>query len=302
MNILYILDSPYAFRGGCWFYRNHLPAEALKNRGHDIAFISLGSNIPDKWMEFPDTVVFSRYYPRDPLILMREYKRLGKRVIYEVDDDLWTVNPDNPSVGISEIKQRQYEHLMKEVDAITTTTEILAKKLRKFNKKNLIGNFIDSRGKKMELWFSQNELIDIYLSNKMEENRNALIDNGIYIGDKNKENRVFYPTENSIKKFEEKMTKESKAISDYILTEIKDKSFARKMTDAYEKKYNKPFPFIKNGYWTLNRHYIGTDTKQGDIFNPEYANKAILSPSSFKQRVKNSNPLEIKGALDKFIN
>ena len=134
MNILYILDSPYAFRGGCWFYRNHLPAEELRKRGHDVAFISLGSNVPEKWMSWPGTVVFSRYYPRDPLILMREYKRLGKRVVYEVDDDLWTVNPDNPSAGVTEVRQRQYECLMKEVDAITTTTEILAKKLRKFNK------------------------------------------------------------------------------------------------------------------------------------------------------------------------
>ncbi len=134
MNILYILESPMAFKGGCWFYRNKLPADALRRRGHDIAFISLGSNIPEKWMKFPDTVVFSRYYPRDPIILMRKYKRLGKRTIYEVDDDLWTVNPDNPSAGVTDIRKRQYETMMKEVDAITTTTEILAKKLRKFNK------------------------------------------------------------------------------------------------------------------------------------------------------------------------
>jgi len=90
--------------------------------------------VPEQSKTFPDTVVFSRTYPIDPLITLREFKRLGKRIIYEIDDDLWTVNPDNPSVAMSEEKRRQYEHLMDECDAITTTTPILAKKLRKFNK------------------------------------------------------------------------------------------------------------------------------------------------------------------------
>jgi len=85
-------------------------------------------------MTFPDTVVFSRTYPIDPLVTMRKFKKMGKRVVYETDDDLWGVNPDNPSVAVSTEKRRQYEHLMGECDAITTTTEHLAKKLRKFNK------------------------------------------------------------------------------------------------------------------------------------------------------------------------
>jgi len=136
MNILYILDSPYAFNNGCWFYRNHIPSKALKSRGHTVHFLALnsGRQIPDKMMAFPDTVVFCRTYPIDPLVTMRKYKRLGKKCVYDTDDDLWTVNPDNPSVALSTEKRRQYEHLMDECHAITTTTEVLAKKLRKFNK------------------------------------------------------------------------------------------------------------------------------------------------------------------------
>ena len=89
-------------------------------------------------MAFPDVVVFSRVYPIDPLMTLRKFKKLGKRVIYEIDDNLWDVNPDNPSVIISTEKRRQYEHLMTECDAVVTTTEVLAKKLRKFNKKVFI--------------------------------------------------------------------------------------------------------------------------------------------------------------------
>jgi glycosyltransferase involved in cell wall biosynthesis len=87
-----------------------------------------------RWFDWPDVAVFSRIYPYDPLPLIRKYKEMGKRVIYEIDDDLWSVNPDNPSVAISTEKRWQYEHIMTEANAITTTTEFLAKKLRKFNK------------------------------------------------------------------------------------------------------------------------------------------------------------------------
>ena len=136
MKILYVLDSPYAFNNGCWFYRNHIPSNALRERGHTIKFLALnsGRNIPEEVMKETDTVIFSRTYPIDPLVTMRKFKKLGKRVIYETDDDLWSVNPDNPSVAVSTEKRRQYEHLMQECDAITTTTEQLAKKLRKMNK------------------------------------------------------------------------------------------------------------------------------------------------------------------------
>jgi glycosyltransferase involved in cell wall biosynthesis len=65
---------------------------------------------------------------------MRKYKQMGKRVIYELDDDLWSVNTDNPSVALSTEKRWQYEHVMTEASAITTTTEYLANKMRKMNK------------------------------------------------------------------------------------------------------------------------------------------------------------------------
>ena len=123
-----------SFAGGCWFHRNHMPAKGLQARGHESRFITINPDIPPDWLNWPDVVVFSRVYPIDPLPMMRRYKTAGKRVIYEMDDDLWCVNPDNPAVSISTEKRWQYEHIISEADAVTTTTEILAKKIRKFNK------------------------------------------------------------------------------------------------------------------------------------------------------------------------
>lgn len=144
MKVLYVSDTPLGFNNGCWFYRCKLPARALKAKGHQVKYIACGADIPDQWINWPDVVVFSRTYPRDPLIHLRAFKRAGKRVVYELDDDLWSVNPDNPSYGIREDKQRQYEHFMAEADAVTTTNKYLANKIKKFNKNVfVIPNAID---------------------------------------------------------------------------------------------------------------------------------------------------------------
>ena len=134
MKILYIVDSPMAFTGGCWFHRNHIPAKGLQSRGHDIKLVTMDPDMSQEWFDWPEVVVYSRIYPVDPLPQIRKFKQMGKRVIYEMDDDLWTVNPDNPSVAITEEKRWQYEHIVQEADAVTTTTEFLANKIRKFNK------------------------------------------------------------------------------------------------------------------------------------------------------------------------
>lgn len=134
MKILYIADSPMAFLGGCWYHRNHVPAKGLQGRGHEIRLYTINPDMQQEWFDWPDVVVYSRCYPVDPLPQIRKFKQMGKRVMYELDDDLWTVNPENPSVSLSTEKRWQYEHLMAEVDGITTTTEVLAKKIRRFNK------------------------------------------------------------------------------------------------------------------------------------------------------------------------
>src|SRR3990172_7619151 len=126
MKILYVSESPFAWMGGCWYHRNHVPALGLKSRGHESKFVTMDPNTPQEWINWPDVVIFSRTYAVDPLPIMRKFKAAGKRIIYEMDDDLWGVNPDNPSVAISTEKRWQYEHLIQEADAITTTTDFLA--------------------------------------------------------------------------------------------------------------------------------------------------------------------------------
>jgi glycosyltransferase involved in cell wall biosynthesis len=122
-----------SWESGIWFHRNHLPSIALQNRGHEVKFMSVGGTTPKELMEYPDTVIFGRtYHPSaNPLVLMREFKNGKKRVIYDLDDDFWSVNPDNPSVLVSSAYKDQYEDFIREADACITPSPILADKMRK---------------------------------------------------------------------------------------------------------------------------------------------------------------------------
>lgn len=140
MRVLFVVDSPLYWRSGIWLHRVNTPKEALDLRGHGVKMMHLGprgSVIPNDMLVWPDTVVFGRTYPdfTDPLAAMQQFKKAGKRVVYDIDDDYWSVNPDNPSVLVSSAQKDRYESLMREADAFLTPSPVLAKKLKKISKK-----------------------------------------------------------------------------------------------------------------------------------------------------------------------
>jgi glycosyltransferase involved in cell wall biosynthesis len=137
MKILFMMDSQLAWSSGIWFHRNETPSDALSKRGHAIKQVAIGSTVPDHLMQWPDTVIFGRAYPTqfDPIKIMRDYKKLGKRVLYDLDDDIWTVEKHNPSVLVSNALKDQYEGMIKEADACITPSPVLAKKFKKYFKK-----------------------------------------------------------------------------------------------------------------------------------------------------------------------
>jgi glycosyltransferase involved in cell wall biosynthesis len=137
MKILFITDSIDSWKHGIWFHRQHTPSNALSLRGHSIRQVSIGLQFPTEMLEWPDTVIFGRTYATafDPIKWMREYKKLGKRVLYDMDDDFWQVAKDNPSVLVSNAMKDQYEGMIKEADAVITPSTILEKKFKKYFRK-----------------------------------------------------------------------------------------------------------------------------------------------------------------------
>lgn len=136
MKILFMLDTARAYQSGIWLHRNEIPTTALMKRGHAIKQVAMGNEIPEQFMEWPDVVIFGRVYAtqHDPIKVMRDYKKLGKRVLYDLDDDIWQVQKDNPSILVSNAMKDQYEGMMEEADGIITPSPVLAKKIKKYFK------------------------------------------------------------------------------------------------------------------------------------------------------------------------
>lgn len=131
-----MLDTVRAYQSGIWLHRNEMPTTALSKRGHAIKQVAMGNEIPEHFLDWPDTVIFGRVYAtqHDPIKWMKEYKKRGKRVLYDLDDDIWQVAKDNPSVLVSNAMKDQYEGMIKEADACITPSPVLAKKFKKYFK------------------------------------------------------------------------------------------------------------------------------------------------------------------------
>jgi glycosyltransferase involved in cell wall biosynthesis len=134
MKIGFYLDSPFPWNSGIWFHRNKTPSEALMTRGHYVRHFAIGTERPSKEvLDAVDTVIFGRTYPVgfNPIEDMKYFKKNGKRVLWDIDDDFWQVSKSNPSVLVSSSLKDQYEGLIREADAVITPSKVLAKKIKK---------------------------------------------------------------------------------------------------------------------------------------------------------------------------
>lgn len=135
MKILFIPETGDSWRSGIWFHRISAPATALSERGHSVRQLSMGV-FKEEDLNWPDVVIMGRtyYQGHEPLKLMQEFKKRGKRVLYDMDDDFWAVAKSNPSVAVSNTLKDQFEALLKTADAAITPCPELVRKLKKFNK------------------------------------------------------------------------------------------------------------------------------------------------------------------------
>lgn len=124
---------------GTWIYRTKMPMDELNRLGHDArADTRLGAWARDD----ADIVVGQRICQQNPATLWLELARHrkltgeGPRLVYEVDDDLFSIGPDNP---LGEMyKDRRVQRIMaaciRAADAVTVSTEPLARLLRQHNR------------------------------------------------------------------------------------------------------------------------------------------------------------------------
>ncbi len=136
---MFILESPMAFMSGIWQHRVQTPCTALAARGHAVKQIAIGTEFSEEQMNWPDVVIFGRSYGSqfDPIKIMNDFKKRGKRVLYDMDDNFWAVPSDNPSVLVSNAHKDQYEGMIQAADACITPSPYLAKIFKKHFKKDI---------------------------------------------------------------------------------------------------------------------------------------------------------------------
>jgi glycosyltransferase involved in cell wall biosynthesis len=125
MNIFLLTET----HSGCYKWRGAIPAKYLRRRGHQVQTYSAGSQP----YEAPDVMVFYRAHFQEGVKLAEWCKRNGIRVVFDTDDALDLVPPENLNYAAVRSRLAIYEFLLRAADVVTTTTETLAAHLRQSN-------------------------------------------------------------------------------------------------------------------------------------------------------------------------
>ncbi len=125
MNIFLLTET----HSGCYKWRGAIPAKYLRRRGHQVQILSSDS----AGCEAPDVMVFYRAHFQEGVKMMDWCKRNGIRVVFDTDDALDLVPPENLNYGAIRQRLDLYGTLLCTADVVTTTTETLAAHLRKTN-------------------------------------------------------------------------------------------------------------------------------------------------------------------------
>jgi glycosyltransferase involved in cell wall biosynthesis len=125
MNIFLLTET----ESGCYKWRGAIPAKYLRRRGHEVQIYSTGSPA----YQAPDVMVFYRAHFVEGIKLVEWCRKNGIRVVFDTDDALDLVPPENLNYTAVRGRLALYEFLLSSADVVTTTTETLAAHLRKSN-------------------------------------------------------------------------------------------------------------------------------------------------------------------------
>lgn len=118
---------------GCRYYRVKVPLDALATRGHEVGY---GVYMPPYWREQAEIVVAQRVYLPEPSTLFRHLIDKGIKVVYEIDDDLFSMEQRGNShaeyFAQSHVK-RAIKDNMAAAAMVTVTTDALAEIAAKHN-------------------------------------------------------------------------------------------------------------------------------------------------------------------------
>jgi len=135
--VIFIKDT-----SGCGYWRMVVPARSMDDDKYYIDCAEIGV-IYDYLLEY-DTIVVQRLHTWGEYYVIEKLKRLGKRVIYDIDDDIFNIPSSNPATHLlGQDQQEAAKAIMELVDVITTPSEVIKKRFGFADKTVVIPNAID---------------------------------------------------------------------------------------------------------------------------------------------------------------
>lgn len=115
-------------KGSSGWWRMVLPARAMKVEGWNFDCTAAPVNFDDL-LEY-DTIFVQRIHDWESFYMLERLHNLGKRIVYDIDDDLFNITQDNPAYHtITRDDQLAAAHCMKMADVVTVTTQELKRRL-----------------------------------------------------------------------------------------------------------------------------------------------------------------------------
>ena len=116
------------YRSGSGYWRMVLPAKYM-DKTDIYVDIAAGSTRFDYLLEY-HTILVQRMHDWESYYMLKKLKDAGKRIIYDIDDDLFDIPDDNPaSKIIGRDDMMAAAECMKLADEVTTTTDVLQQRL-----------------------------------------------------------------------------------------------------------------------------------------------------------------------------
>jgi hypothetical protein len=117
---------------GCGEYRIKAPAQALRQRGHDVTVLP---GVPADLAAF-DALVVQRIVLDGPVRAFLKHATAGQvRTVVEIDDDLWHIDPSNRQAAdfYTEAMLANLTRCIRAADAVSVTTDALAERVSQWN-------------------------------------------------------------------------------------------------------------------------------------------------------------------------
>lgn len=119
-------------KSGAGYWRMILPSRGMSAlSGMDEVRVDITSSEVkfDSLLEY-DTIFVQRLHDWESYYILKKLKEAGRKVVYDIDDDIFSLTPDNPAFHvIGRDNQIAARECMKLADVVTTTTDVLAQRL-----------------------------------------------------------------------------------------------------------------------------------------------------------------------------